>query len=45
MESGKAVPFIVLDPKGKFVLRPEAKQVLAAINGPIAVVSVAGVYR
>lgn len=40
----RAIPFIVLE-NGKFVLKPEARKVLTAIKGPVAVVSVAGVYR
>jgi hypothetical protein len=40
----KAVPFIILE-GDQFVLKPEARKVLTAIKGPVAIVSVAGVYR
>ena len=40
----KAVPFIILK-ENQFILTKEAKVILEAIKGPVAIVSVAGVYR
>jgi len=39
------VPFLTSDDTGKYVVHEEAAKVLEAIEGPIAVVAVAGLYR
>ena len=44
METMQPVPFVVLD-GDKFVLRPEACEFLARIEGRVSVVAVAGAYR
>jgi hypothetical protein len=38
-------PFVVVDDAGKFSVDPQALELLRGINGPVAVVAVAGLYR
>lgn len=39
------LPLITVDAKGKFVIGAEAANLIRHINGDVAVVSVAGLYR
>ena len=41
----RAIPFIAAEPTGHFRVTDEAKTFLSSIDGPVAVVAVAGLYR
>jgi hypothetical protein len=41
----RAIPFVVINTAGSFEVSSEAKAVLEAIQGPVGVVSCAGMYR
>ena len=45
MYKEKAIPLVTVDPSGKYILQDEAIDFLRSLQGPIGVISVAGLYR
>ena len=45
MYKEKAIPLVSVDPTGKYIFQEEAADFLRSLQGPIGVISVAGLYR
>ena len=45
MYKEKAIPLVTVDQDGKYVFQEEAAEFLRSLQGPIGVISVAGLYR
>lgn len=45
MYKEKAIPLVSLDHNGKYIFQEEAAEFLRSLQGPIGVISVAGLYR
>jgi hypothetical protein len=45
MYKEKAIPLVTVDANGKYALQDEAVEFLRSLQGPIGVISVAGLYR
>lgn len=45
MYKEKAIPLVSVDPSGKYIFQEEAADFLRSLQGPIGVISVAGLYR
>lgn len=45
MYKEKAIPLVTVDPEGKYIFQEEAADFLRSLQGPIGVISVAGLYR